>query len=239
MSKHIKRLAVPRSWHIAKKAAVWSIKPRAGPHAVEDSIPLGVVVRDYLKLCDSLTEAKRILSSEQVLVDGKPVTAHNHGVGFMDTVSVPKLEANYRMLVDYHGRLVLQSIPAAAAGWKLCRIEDKTTIAGGKTQLNLHDGRNILVKEQAAHKTGDVLKIKLPDQKVMDHFAFKPGAPVYVTGGSHTGRLATLGERAVTKSPKPNLVDIKVGEEPSSTIQDYVFVVGNAKPEVLAPEVNA
>lgn len=238
MSKHIKRLAVPRSWHIAKKEAVFAVKPRPGPHSVENSLPIGVVIRDYLKLCDTLTEAKRLLAQEQVLVDGKPVSAHNHGVGFMDTISVPKMEAHYRVLVDYHGRLVLQSINAAAAGWKLCRIEDKTTITGGKTQLNLHDGRNVIVKEQAAHKTGDVLKIKLPEQKVMDHFAFKSGAPVYVIGGSHTGRLATLGERAITKSPKPNLVDIKVGEEPSSTIQGYVFVVGNAKPEVMAPEAN-
>ena len=237
MSKHLKRLAVPRSWHIAKKTNTFTVKP-IGAHAVDTSLPLGVVLRDYLKVCDTLDEAKNILAAGHVLVDGKEASAYTHGIGFMDTISIPKMEAHYRMLVDTHGRLTLQPIAAAAAGWKLCRIEDKITVAAGKTQLNLHDGRNIVVKDAAAHKTGDVLKLKLPEQKVMEHFALKAGAPAYVLGGSHTGRIATLGERRVTKSPKPNLVDIKVGEEPSSTVQSYVFVVGNTKAEVLAPEVN-
>ena len=238
MSKHLKRLAVPRSWHIAKKTNTFTVKPRPGPHPVESSLPLGVLLRDYLKVCDTLDEAKNIISAGHVLVDGAAAISYARGIGFMDTISIPKMEAHYRMLVDYHGRLSLQTIPAATAGWKLCRIEDKVTVSGGKTQLNLHDGRNIVVKDASAHKTGDVLKIKLPEQKVMEHFALKAGAPVYVIGGSHTGRIATLGERHVTKSPQPNLVEIKVGETPSSTVQDYVFVVGAAKPEVLAPEVN-
>ena len=238
MSKHMKRLASPRAWKIHKKASTWVPKPIAGKHASEKSIPLGLVLRDYLQIVVTMTEAKRVIGNRDVLIDGRVATSHKTPVGIMDVVSVPKMEKNYRVVLDHHGRIALTEINATQAAWKLCRIENKTTVSGGRLQLNLHDGRNILVKE-SSYKTGDVVKVALPTQEIKGHYAFGPGMTAFITGGAHVGELAKVDDVEVIRSPRPNLVSLKAGETPFSTVKQYVFLVGKDKPEIALPEVSA
>lgn len=238
MSLHMKRLASPRAWKIAKKGSTWVPKPIAGAHAIEKSVPLGVVLRDYLKIVDTMTEAKRIVGNREVVVDGRVATSHKTPVGLMDVVTIPKMEKNYRVVLDSHGRVVLSEIPAAQAGWKLCRVQNKTVISGGRIQLNLHDGRNVIVKE-TTYKTGDSLKLAIPEQKVLGHYAFAKGMTAFITGGAHVGEFAKVEAQEVIRSPGKNLVSLMSGSTPYSTVKPYVFLVGKDKPEIALPEVNA
>lgn len=238
MSKHMKRLASPRSWKIPKKSSTWVPKPSPGKHSAEKGIPLGLVLRDYLSIVDNMTEAKRIIGNREVLVDGRPAASHKVPVGLMDIVTVPKLQKQYRVVLDHHGRVVVAEIGAAEAAWKFCRIENKTTISGGRIQLNLHDGRNAIVKE-GKYKTGDVVKIALPEQEIKAHYPFGKGMTVLVTGGAHVGEFAKVEGEEVIRSPRPNLVSLKSGEQPYSTVKQYVFIVGKDKAEIALPEVNA
>jgi len=238
MSKHMKRLASPRSWKIHKKSSTWVPKPNPGAHATERSVPLGVVLRDYLKLVDTMTEAKRVIGNRDVVIDGRVATSHKTPVGLMDVVSLPKMERSYRVVLDHHGRVVLSELAAAQASWKLCRIENKTIVSGGRIQLNLHDGRNVIVKEQK-YKTGDVLKLSLPDQEIKGHYAFGKGMTAFITGGSHVGEFARVEDVEVIRSPRDNLVTLTAGSAPFSTVKPYVFLVGKDKPEITLPEVNA
>jgi small subunit ribosomal protein S4e len=238
MSYHMKRLASPRSWKIPKKSSTWVPKPIPGPHAIEGGVPLGIVLRDYLGLVDTMTEAKRVIGNREILVDGAPRTSHKHPVGLMDVVTVPKLAKSYRVVLDHHGRIVLSELNAAEAAWKLCRIQDKTVISGGRIQLNLHDGRNVIVKE-AKYKTGDVLKLSVPEQEIKGHYAFGKGMTAFITGGSHVGEFAKVESEEVIRSPRPNLVNLKSGEQAYFTIKQYVFLVGKDRPDIAIPEVNA
>lgn len=88
MSKHLKRLAAPRILKISRKVDPWLAKPRAGPHRSEDSIALGVIIRDILKLADKAREAKRIIVSRNIFVDGKVVTDPKYSVGLMDIIYI-------------------------------------------------------------------------------------------------------------------------------------------------------
>lgn len=238
MSHHLKRLASPRSWKIPKKSSTWVPKPNPGPHPQERSVPLGVVLRDYLHIVDTMTEGKRVIGNREIKVDGQIRTSHKHPVGLMDIVTVPKLEKSWRVVLDQHGRIALTEVGAAEAGWKLCRIENKTVISGGRLQLNLHDGRNVIVKE-TKYKTGDVLKLALPDQEIKGHYAFGKGMTAFVTGGSHVGEFAKVEETETIRSPRPNLVTLKAGDTNYSTIRPYVFLVGKDKPEIAVPGGNA
>lgn len=238
MTNHLKRLASPRAWKIVKKGTTWVPKPSAGKHGADRSIPLGLVLRDYLSIVDTMGEAKRVIGNRDILVDGRIASSHKTPVGLMDVVSIPKMEKNYRVVIDRHGRVVLGEIPANQAAWKLCRVQNKTVVKGGKLQLNLHDGRNVLVKE-TNFKSGDVVKISLPDQKVVGHFAFGEGMAALLTGGSHIGQIAMVGTEEQIRSPTPNLVNVNAGSESFSTIKPYVFVVGKGKPEITLPEVSA
>ena len=122
---------------------------------------------------------------------------------------------------------------AKDAGLKLCRVDGKTTIKGGVTQLNLHDGRNMLVDDANKYNTMDALVVEVGSQKVKKHHKFEAGANCYLIGGSHIGSTATMTEYAVKRSSKDN--EVLFGD--FGTIVDHVFVVGDAS--LPLDEVNA
>ncbi len=235
VKKHLKRLPAPRSWTIARKTDFWVLKPSAGPHPIDASVPLGLILRDMLKVCASAREARHILNDRGVRVDGRVVTDPKFPVGLMDVLSVQETKAHFRMLVDRRGRMALVPIEGDDAGWKLCRVEDKTTVRGGKTQLNLHDGRNVLLPKDA-YKTGATLKVHVPDQKVVEHYELGKGAPVLVTGGQHVGEIAHVLEVQRTRNPRANIVTFTEG---FSTDAGKVFVVGKEAPSIRVPEAPA
>lgn len=235
MKKHMKRLPAPRSWAISRKTDFWVSKPSPGPHPMDRSMPLGLILRDLLAVCDTAREARHILNARHVLVDGRPITDPKFPVGLMDVVALEDTKAYYRMLVDKRGRMHLVPIEAAESKWKLCRIEDKTTVHGGKTQINLHDGRNVLM-EKDAPKTGTTLRLALPDQKVLGHYELAAGSTALITGGKHVGELAHVLAVQKTRNPRANVVTFKEG---FSTDIDKVFVVGRETAEVKMPEVSA
>jgi small subunit ribosomal protein S4e len=235
MSKDLKRITAPRSWPVPKKTNYWIQSPAPGPHAVENCMPASVVLRDILKVCDTAKEARAILDERQMLVDGKVITSVKHGIGLMDIVSLPKANLHYRMMINRRGKLTLVRVPEGKETWKLCRIENKTTVPGGRTQLNLHDGRNIIVAKDS-YKTGDVLKIEVPSQKILDSYKMTKGSTAMIIGGSNVGALEVIEESTLKRMTAPNLIIFKDG---TSTIIDNVFVVGAKGPEVELPEASA
>lgn len=227
MSKHLKRLNAPRSWVIPRKTNIYTTKPRPGAHAIERALPLGTVVRDFLKLAATGREAARVIGAGDIQVDGRVVKDAKFAVGFMDVVAVPKTKQAWRVFIDDKARLRLVPIEASQAGWKLVQINGKSTVTGGKTQLNLHDGRNLLVKKDD-YSTGDVLRLELPTQKVLGHFPLKAGSSVLITDGRHAGEVAPVKAIEITRSHKPNLIHLAVGAESFTTIKPYAFPIGDA-----------
>ena len=235
MSKHLKRLAAPRPLKIHRKEVSWIIKPSPGTHPVEQSIPLGLILRDYLNLCDTYKETKRVAANGEILVDGVQRKNHKFPCGLMDVISFPKLKKDYRILFDQRGKLTLVSISSNDANWKLCRIENKTIIKKNKIQLNLHDGKNKLINKDE-YKTGDVLKINFKDQKISDVYPFSKDNVSLIIGGSHIGEIANIEEEVIISSSKPNITKMK-GKKEFSTLKKYVFPIGKNKPTITLPEV--
>jgi len=237
MKKHLKRLNAPRTLSIHRKEETWTTKPSPGPHPNEKSIPLGIILRDYLELADTIKEVKKILFTEGILVDGEIKKDYKYPVGLMDVLSIKKLKKDYRVLFDQKGKLVLVPISSKDAKWKLCRIENKTILKGKKTQINLHDGKNKIVDKEE-FKTGEVLKIDFKDQKIEDKYEVKKGTVSMITGGSHIGEIANIEELETIHSPKSNIAKMK-GKTSFTTIQEYVFPIGKNKPVIQLPEVKA
>ena len=200
MSDHLKRLAAPRSWPLKRKANVWTTKQRPGSHSVEESVPAAVMLRDIIKICDTSREAKRIVANRDCLVDGKAIRSVKAPVGLMDVISIPAMDLYYRVVLSDKGKIAVVPVTKDEAAWKLTMIEDKTKIAGGKIQLNLHDGRNIIL-DKNNYKTGDTLKIAVPDQKIEDVYELKSGATVLIFRGQHAGKTAVVEEYIITKAP--------------------------------------
>jgi len=235
MSKHLKRLNAPRAIKLHRKERKWTVKPAPGPHPLETAIPLGLIVRDYLNLTDTMREAKKIISDGEILVDDVKRKNHKFPCGLMDVISIPKMKKDYRILFDRRGRLTLVPIESKDAKWKLCRIENKTTLKKKQIQLNLHDGRNKLIKKDD-YKTGDVLKISFKDKKIDDVYKLEKGTVSMIIGGSHIGETANIQDIEIIQSSRPNLAKMK-GEKEFTTLQNYVFPIGKNKPTITLPEV--
>ncbi|MDD6285200.1 30S ribosomal protein S4e [Candidatus Methanosphaera massiliense] len=228
--KHLKRFKAPKTWPIHTKEEVWTTKTSAGPHAITESIPLVMVLREILGLAENTREAKIILNNGDVLVDGVPRKDHRFPVGFMDVISIPKINKYYRILQDNKGALVLHEIEEKDSTFKLVTIKNKTTVKGGKTQLNLEDGRNVITEED--YKTGDVLLLNIPDQTVSDSIKFEEGAIGLITGGKHIGETGKIDSINITKSSKSNTVLMETEEGSFLTLTKYVFVIGQDKPVI-------
>jgi len=185
-------------------------------------MPITLVLRDVLGMAKTAREVRYILHNELAQVDGRVVKDTRRGVGLMDVLSVG--DEHFRCVLDHNGRLRYRPISAAEASWKVCRIDGKSTIKGGKTQLNLHDGRNILVDDAQAYNTGDSLKLNLPDQKILEHIRFGEGTRCFLIGGAHVGSTADVKEYIVKRSSMPNEVQF----DGFDTVARNVFAVGDA-----------
>ena len=220
-SSHMKRLTMPRSWPLPRKSSVWIQKPNPCGHPLDLCMPMGVILRDVLGVAQNRREAKKILHSKLVKVDGAVETDIGRGVGLMDVLTVG--DVSYKCVLDTNGKLRYRTIPAKEALTKICRVMGKTTVKGAKTQVHLHDGRNLLFNENPEYKTGDSLVISLPDQEVKSYHKFEEGSIAYLTGGNHIGELATVRGQDIKRSSKANEVQF----DDFGTISDYVFIISD------------
>lgn len=244
--RHLKRKPAPAFWPIHRKDTTWTVKPNPGRHPIERCLPLALVLREMLGLARTLGEVKAILSQGNVAVDGTVEREELFPTGLMDVISIAGVERWYRMLPSERG-LTLHSVAKDEAGFKLCRVEDKTVLNGGSVQLNLHDGRNIMIKvkdtskpEEDVFNTLDTVKISLPNQEIQGHFKLVEGAPALIVGGKNMGKhgkIVTVERRELQKR-KNALVTIEDarGSRFQTTVE-YVFVVGDTKSHISTPEV--
>ena len=223
MGTTLKRYLIPKYWKVPRKANVFVVKPLPGPHKLSECIPLQVVLRDVLGLAQTAKEVKQVLNAKKVLVDKKVRKEPKHPVGLMDVIEIPSAKKFYRIISDKHG-LSVESIKETEADKKLCKIVGKTTIKKGLTQLNLHDGRNMILKKDS-YSVGDSLVIQIPDQKILKHFKFQKGEPATIISGKNKGMSGKVQDINKRKSMlDKSTVKIKAGEKVIETLLNYAMV---------------
>ncbi|MFH1399363.1 MAG: 30S ribosomal protein S4e [Candidatus Woesearchaeota archaeon] len=183
---HLKRLNAPRTWKIKRKGIKFITRPNPGPHAAEMCMPINIVLRDMLGYASNAKQVKYMLAKQQILVDGKQRKDPKFPVGLMDVISLPLLKESYRMIIDEKGFLRLLKIDSKEASIKPCKVLNKTRVKGGKTQLNLSSGIN-LIAEKDEYKCGGSLLVELPSKKIKKNMQFDVGSYIFLTGGKHIG----------------------------------------------------
>ncbi|UCD72583.1 MAG: 30S ribosomal protein S4e [Candidatus Bathyarchaeota archaeon] len=244
--KRLKRMKAPAFWPIPRKRDLWTAKPSPGPHRSSRCLTLLTVIRDILNLTKTYKETRMVLSEEKVKVDGKSRRDMKFPIGVMDVVEIPDAESYYRILPSRKG-LTLHSVDREEAVFKLCRIENKSSLDEALFQLNLHDGRNIIVGDKEAEeqdhlasnmKTFDVLKIGMPRQELLDHLSFDVGSYAIVTEGKNAGRHGKVVAIDREHGLRPKIVTLEdVSGNNFQTILEYVFAIGIEEPWISLPEV--
>lgn len=245
--KHLKRKPAPKFWPIHRKEFVWVVRPKPGPHPTSRCMPLALIVRDILGFAKTRKEAKTIISQGKIEVNGKLQLEELFPTGLMDVISIPEMKKTYRILPSEKG-LFLHSIGSEEALFKLCRIENKTVIKGGRMQLNLHDGRNIQVHvedpqkpEKDVYQTLDVLKTSIPSQEITAHLKLGKDMHAIIVGGKNVGKygkIVTVEKRPGQKR-RGSLVTIEDenGNRFKTTL-NFIFATGDTRPWISLPEDN-
>jgi len=220
---HLKRLCMPKTWEIKRKGIKFVVKSNPGPHSLKLSIPVTLIFRDLLGYATNLREVNYILLNNDVLVDGVRRKENRFPVGIFDTIGIKGTKEFFRVVFDKK-KLALLKIEEKEANLKPCKITGKKRI-GKKTQLNLYDGRNLLV-DKDDYKVGDTIVLELPKNNIKSHLKFEKGNLIYLIGGKHIGMSGTIQDMIKDK------VKYKSGEGVFETLKKYAFVVGKDKPLV-------
>ena len=228
---HLKRLLAPKFWKIRKKEFSWVVTPSPGPHKKEECIPLLVVIRDILNLAETAKEAKSIIRNGEVLVDGRARRSPKYPVGLFDVVSIPKIGKAWRVIVTKKG-LKLKEIPKEEVDKKILKITNITTVKGGKIQLNLSDGKNILV-DKKDYSTGDSLLLQIPSLKIIEHIPLAIGSLVLIIKGKLSGETAKVKKILPGKFKVPPKVICETKGEKIEVLRSYAVVVGKEKPLIM------
>lgn len=242
--KVLKRLNTPAYLQIKRKHGKFFVKPSPGPHPSRFSLTLLHVLRDLLKIVDSHREAKKLIGLGNIKVDGKIVRDKSFPAGLMDVISIEKMKKYYRILPDSHHGLILHEISEEDSLYKLCRINNKTTVKGGNIQLNLHDGRNILVKvidpknpKEDIYKRMDVLKITIPEQDIIKVLRFKENNLAIILSGKNIGQVGKIINILKRFGPKASTVSIQHDGGQTETLYDYTFIIGEESSEIKLSEI--
>ncbi|HUY01328.1 MAG TPA: 30S ribosomal protein S4e [Candidatus Deferrimicrobium sp.] len=241
--KHLKRTSALKYWSTPKKETKFTVKPSPGPHPALQCIPLLIIVRNLLHFADTAREAKRIISSGEIKIDGVVRKSLKYPVGLMDVLEIPKINKFYRIIAAPRRGLILHPIEEDEAQFKLCRIENKLVVNGGHIQLNLHDSRNILIKlknptaaVEDVYKTKDVLKLSIPSQDILEHIKFDENIHSMVIAGRHLGLYGKITKIEKRFGPHASTVSLEKNGKHFQTALEYAFPLGIEQSLISLPE---
>ncbi len=221
---HLKRIAVPKTWPIERKASVFVMRTQSGK--LQDlSLPLGFVLKEVLGICETSRQAVAMLSEKRVSVDGKIRKGRRYPVGLFDVIELIDAKKAYRLGLGPKGKMVAVEIDLAEKDTRIVRISGKSYVKGGKTQFSFLNGRVALLESAKSYKVGDSILLDA-SQKVTKHLPFAKGAYVQFIGGKHIGNFGSIkeidGQKIVVESEGNTF----------ETVKRYAFVVGEKKQEV-------
>ena len=242
--RHLRSFAAPKFWPVLRKEHTWAVKPSPGPHPVNRSIPLLIILRDVLGYAKTAREARKIIAQGAVKVDGRVRRDYKYPVGLMDVIEIVPSGEFYRVIPYPTKFFTLHPITREEASFKLCRIEDRSNIKGGHVQLHLHDGRNHVIRVsdprnpvEDVYRTLGTVKLAIPEQEILDFVPLEEGVLAIVAGGRNVGRVGRIVEIKPGIRRYRKVVTLETSEGVRfQTSLEYVFVIGKEEPLISLPE---
>ena len=172
---HKTRNETPKTWPIARKGTKYIV---VASHNKRAGIPLLILLRDILKIAKKRKEVERILRDGKIKVNGKIVRDEKYALLLLDILNIG--EKNYKLILE-NRKFKFEDTKEKE---KIAKIIGKKILHKGKVQINLNDGRNLIVKEKM--NIGDSLAINF-EGKITRKIELKENSKIIVISGSHIG----------------------------------------------------
>jgi small subunit ribosomal protein S4e len=230
-STRLKRQMAPTFWTIKRKEGRFALKVKPGPHSKSKSYPLGIALRDVLKLSHTMAEATKIANTGKVKVDGVTRRSINIGIGAMDVLELVSTGQAYRFVPRESRLLVPISITDENEKTiKIVKITSKGMTRGGRLQYGFHDGKTLLSDQKM--NVGDSCVIQLPDVKINQQIKFERGCMALVMSGENAGNIGKVEDirDGIFSLPKRALVSF--AERSVELPVEAVMAIGSEAPVV-------
>jgi len=229
-SKKLKRQMAPLFWGITRKDKRFVVTVKPGTHPKNASIPISVFLRDTLKIVTSLREAKSVIYSGKIKVDGIVRKSLHHGAGLMDVVELEDANKTYR-LVPQDGQLLKPiEIDGDEKTRKFVIVKSKTTIKNGRTQLGFHDGKTLL--DETNVSVGDTCVLQIPEIKILEIIKLEKGMNCLIIKGVNAGKIGKIDEIKEGTFSIPKSIDITLDERQIEIPAKLVMPIGKDKPVI-------
>jgi small subunit ribosomal protein S4e len=225
----VKRQRAPSFWKVRRKQGRFVVRARPGPHPKAICYPLGILIRDVLRVCQSMDEVKRILNDGKVSVDGVVRRSIGWPVGLMDIIEMIPLSQAFRLVPKNRNLLVpvlLSKQPEKSL--KLLRVTLRKTVKGKKTQYGFHDGKTLIANEQ--YSVGDSCLIDLSNKEVKSHMKLQKGSIILVTKGENAGAIGKIEEIREGLFSLPKRTVVSFGDRSVELPVQMVMLVGDEEP---------
>lgn len=236
--KHLKTLAAPHHWMLAKTHGIFASSPSSGPHKARECLPLIIFLRNRLKYALTAREVTAIVKRRLVKVDGKVRVDPRFPAGLMDVIELGKSKETFRLLYDSKGRYVPHKIDGKEAEFKLLRVNKYFLGPQGIPHLITHDGRTLRYVDPNV-KLNDTVKYNLRTHEVENYYKFKVGQVAMVTEGGNVGRVGVI-QNIEHQTASFDIVHMKdaQGNEFATRIAN-VFIIGEGEnPIITLPRRN-
>lgn len=178
----VKRQMAPSFWSIKRKEGRFILNTRAGAHSKKSAYPLGIILRDILKVADTMYECEKIVKSGNIRIDGIIVRNVAHAIGLMDIIELVPTAQSFRIVPKDSELLVPVDIPDNEKAVKLLKVIRKSKLNTSLYQYGFHDGKTF--RSEQEFSVGDTCLVTLPNKSVVNHIKFEKGC----TGSDHSRR---------------------------------------------------
>ena len=163
-----------------------------------DSVPVLIAVRDMLKLAKTCNEVKKIIHAKSLKLNGRTVKDYHESIKLFNIFEADK---PYLLSILPTGKFILTELKNKSS--RPCKIINKKLMGKNLFQMHLHEGSNILTKDNLP--VGDSLYLDLAG-KVVKHISLEKGSKVFVMSGRH------IGKEGEVESFSDNRVSVKFKE---------------------------
>ncbi|MBM3230231.1 hypothetical protein FJZ22_01075 [Candidatus Pacearchaeota archaeon] len=173
---HRARQNVTRKIPIVRKGTKYVAMARSH---IDNAIPVVIAIRDMLGLAKTAKEVREMIKQKKLKVNGRTVVELNESIQLFHLLEADK---TYQVSLSLAGRFTFLETKAKD---RLAKIISRSLISGGKVQLHLHDGTNIIGKKEHAIQDSVYLDAK---NKPVKHVSFTKGSKVLATAGKYIGQ---------------------------------------------------
>ncbi len=186
---YLKRQEIGKFWPVPRKGTKYLAVSK---HNKSNSIPLIVVVRDILKLVRNKKELKKSISEKQILINKKEIKETNYPICLFDVISIPDSKKNFKTVLSEKKKFVFDEISDKESESKVFKVIGKKILKGNKIQVNLSDGRNLVIKDKV--NVDDSIVLNLKENKPQKIISLEKGKIAYILKGKHAGKKGKIAD---------------------------------------------